>query len=840
MKKKILSIILSLTMLLGVIPFAGLTVSAVSTVDHSKPWYVDENGNEVQLTGSFWHATDGMTFSYDCKSWLYVEGHCVYDMNFHDYNIGIVLADGAELEMICGIVDENINSAVTIYGQSEGTGKLKITNSGSNYRNSGNIIVNDCTVEVETTYTGQGGFNVLTGNITVNGGKFIVNATATNADVSTTLTAIAYNSGNYVNNKLKVNGGYVEINVNNSSRGNARGIWGSSGKNNLEINGGRVIINATGKGSTVYGIQFGNVTVNGGNLDITGTYTGTNSTYSGYGAYNNAITVNGGTASFTGKNTGSGKGYGAQPTAVSVSGTGEVTFNGKTQALYSVKNEKVTAPTSLIQTSADGESGWTKWNGTDALANTNFKGIKMTPHSFKYAVSEDKLTATCEEGEDCALGYGKNPLTLNINGGNFDAEELSVWKAAGALTPVVAPTAKTELVYNEQEQTGVEAGTGYTLTGTTKATAAGTYTATATLKDGYIWTDATTADKTIEWKIGSAHTHSFTGEYVSNGDGTYSRKCTGCDEVDTVNKITVTDYHILSGNCETNDGNGAKMGHQDKIGAEGVGRAIICLTQADLEKITEDTVTVVGGDKDKQTTITLDCAYTYFYAGDTKYEAKDYGCAAFLIIDHNANNEAISGYGYYAVYNGDLEELIVDALFGDPVKTVSFKNVDGHDYYPIFDQVPEGVHFFTADGVERIEMTNDIAYAKVISDNAVIHTVRNVKASWGAVFDINESHDCFYPYDANVSDDFKSKMLLPGESVATLIGNPYIRTNPPTVNDFDIYAINNMIFGQSNGASFWSNTMDNAGKAVCYDCKTSSWKTSSINESLNVLICRDF
>ena len=173
--------------------------------------------------------------------------------------------------------------------------------------------------------------------------------------------------------------------------------------------------------------------------------------------------------------------------------------------------------------------------------------------------------------------------------------------------------------------------------------------------------------------FGTPHTHSFTGEYVSNGDGTYSKKCSECDVVDTANKITATDYHIINKTCETNDSKGAKMGHQNKIGAEGVGRAIICLTQADLEKITEDTVTVVGGDKGKQTTFTLDCAYTYFYAGDTKYEAgKSAGLedvAAFLIIDCDAAKEAISGYGYYAVFNGestDSADLIVDALYAKP------------------------------------------------------------------------------------------------------------------------------------------------------------------------------
>ncbi len=63
------------------------------------------------------------------------------------------------------------------------------------------------------------------------------------------------------------------------------------------------------------------------------------------------------------------------------------------------------------------------------------------------------------------------------------------------------PTAATGLEYNGSVQTGVPAGEGYTITGNT-ATDAGTYTATATLAEGYVWDDGTTEPKTIEWSIG--------------------------------------------------------------------------------------------------------------------------------------------------------------------------------------------------------------------------------------------------------------------------------------------------------------------------------------------------
>lgn len=68
---------------------------------------------------------------------------------------------------------------------------------------------------------------------------------------------------------------------------------------------------------------------------------------------------------------------------------------------------------------------------------------------------------------------------------------------------VVAPIGRTHL-YNGRSQTGVAAGEGYTLSGTTSATNAGTYSATATLAEGYIWSDGTTDSKPIEWKINKA------------------------------------------------------------------------------------------------------------------------------------------------------------------------------------------------------------------------------------------------------------------------------------------------------------------------------------------------
>ena len=81
---------------------------------------------------------------------------------------------------------------------------------------------------------------------------------------------------------------------------------------------------------------------------------------------------------------------------------------------------------------------------------------------------------------------------------------LTVGDGAPAVTTIPVPTANTGLKWTGQELTGVNGGTGYTLSGDYKAAAVGTYTATATLENNYRWADGTTEPKTISWSISKA------------------------------------------------------------------------------------------------------------------------------------------------------------------------------------------------------------------------------------------------------------------------------------------------------------------------------------------------
>lgn len=92
------------------------------------------------------------------------------------------------------------------------------------------------------------------------------------------------------------------------------------------------------------------------------------------------------------------------------------------------------------------------------------------------------------------------PGAYTASGENLTA---SFTLTVGDVTAVPIPQANPGLVWTGAEQTGVNEGTGYTLTGH-KATDAGDYTAIATLADGYRWEDGTAENKSISWSIAKA------------------------------------------------------------------------------------------------------------------------------------------------------------------------------------------------------------------------------------------------------------------------------------------------------------------------------------------------
>ncbi|MBQ6338655.1 MAG: InlB B-repeat-containing protein, partial [Kiritimatiellae bacterium] len=142
--------------------------------------------------------------------------------------------------------------------------------------------------------------------------------------------------------------------------------------------------------------------------------------------------------------------------------------------------------------------------GTVMLANDNTAPLKLEKAgTYTFDTMGFKHSGGVELGEGLSI-KSETPVTSSVATLIPDAVATRyVVVAESAATAVDVPTAVSGLVYDGTEKTGVEAGTGYTLSGNT-ATAAGSYTATATLEEGYVWSDDSSDAKEISWSIGKA------------------------------------------------------------------------------------------------------------------------------------------------------------------------------------------------------------------------------------------------------------------------------------------------------------------------------------------------
>ena len=267
--------------------------------------------------------------------------------------------------------------------------------------------------------------------------------------------------------------------------------------------------NGVGGGVTSYGpfnLYNGTISGNTASNRGAGVFIGSNGSFAMYGGTisNNTANERGGGAFVYGSN-------------LTISGaaviTGNMGANGVPDNAYLSSGKTVTVAGAL---STDCNVGVTMENPTLGMTVATASGVTLTE------VDAAKFSS---DNSDYRIALGtKNALVL----------------AKAAPTPVVAPTAKTNLTYNGQVQTGVASGAGYTLSGTVTATDAGTYEATATLDSGYVWSDNSTEPKTISWSIGkkvpTASDFNITIPADSTYDGTVRQLnislkegLTGCD-----------------------------------------------------------------------------------------------------------------------------------------------------------------------------------------------------------------------------------------------------------------------------------------------------------------------
>ena len=161
-----------------------LTVETVDmgadTLDQQPVAYIDEN-NQPQTCGEYTEVTDGLTAW--SSGWYVVEGNVTIAQRVTvSGDVHLILTDGCNLTVNGGI-DVSGSNALTIYGQSGGTGSLEATGSennagiGGGERGSvGSITINGGSITANGGWGGAGiggGYYGDGGSITINGGTVI-------------------------------------------------------------------------------------------------------------------------------------------------------------------------------------------------------------------------------------------------------------------------------------------------------------------------------------------------------------------------------------------------------------------------------------------------------------------------------------------------------------------------------------------------------------------------------------------------------------------------------------------------------------------------------------------
>ena len=163
-------------------------------------------------------------------------------------------------------------------------------------------------------------------------------------------------------------------------------------------------------------------------------------------------------------------------------------------------------------------------NGSSATLNSNIEKTRIT-NGFKYKLT---VTGTSTDG-DTSLSLNTGVVNNKAGLSNSAPSSTPTVKVQN-ITNVAIPIQSGTLTYNSTSQTVTWSNydsSKMTVSGTTSATNAGTYSATFTLKDTtkYRWPDGTSTAKTVSWKInqynisnvdvGSISDQTYTGSAIT-------------------------------------------------------------------------------------------------------------------------------------------------------------------------------------------------------------------------------------------------------------------------------------------------------------------------------------
>lgn len=242
----------------GETPVSTLVAGTEDSVD-----YVDEDGQTQTCTEYTTVAAATTTWS---NGWYVVTGTVTLDDRVEvSDSVNLILADGAELNATKGI-GVTAGNSLTIYGQSEGTGKLT----------AGAYQVYNSAAIGGTDDKDQNRNLCAHGDITINGGD--ITATGASAGIG------GGGSATGTSGTITINGGTVKATGGSDAAGIGGGYANTTNGGAIIINGGTVT--ATG-GSKAAGIGAGysgaggmEITIKGGTVKATG---GSNDTYGGAG-----------------------------------------------------------------------------------------------------------------------------------------------------------------------------------------------------------------------------------------------------------------------------------------------------------------------------------------------------------------------------------------------------------------------------------------------------------------------------------------------------------------------------------------------------------------------------
>ena len=182
---------------------ALILACAAAWADNVSTYYIDENGTRHDVTATVLTGNEIYIGTSNQTKWYVVNSNINYSSSLNCYgNVNIILADNKTMT----VNSSTINAVdLTIYGQSEQSGSLNVSNppsyvSGAIYCYPGSFIINGGTVNANA----DGSMKAIYCDL----GNFIINCGTVNATNTSTSTG----SGGIYANYVTINGGNVTAN----------------------------------------------------------------------------------------------------------------------------------------------------------------------------------------------------------------------------------------------------------------------------------------------------------------------------------------------------------------------------------------------------------------------------------------------------------------------------------------------------------------------------------------------------------------------------------------------------------------------------------------------------